>query len=169
MNLKVTIRKETDTDVAAITEVTVAAFKSLEISNNTEQFSIVALRTTGALSITHSRIGWACDYTFYLFASDNYGWHTKLVWSGSCFSVAGAPMTGYWQSSDKEGLSRLKDMNARGCCLVGHSDYYRKFRFRNLSELECERVPQEVFFALSLDGYMPQGLVSFHEAFSVNG
>jgi putative acetyltransferase len=26
-----------------------------------------------------------------------------------------------------EGLSRLKEMNARGCCLVGHPDYYPMF------------------------------------------
>ena len=52
----------------------------------------------------------------------------------------------------QEELSRLKDMNARGCCLVGHPDYYRKFGFKNVSDLVCERVPQEVFFALSFDG-----------------
>jgi len=37
MNLKILIRSETDADVGAITEVTVAAFKTLEISNLTEQ------------------------------------------------------------------------------------------------------------------------------------
>jgi putative acetyltransferase len=34
------MRNEMDADVSAITEVTVAAFKTLEISNHTEQFII---------------------------------------------------------------------------------------------------------------------------------
>ncbi len=38
MHSNVDIRSETDGDVNAITEVTVAAFKFLEISNHTEQF-----------------------------------------------------------------------------------------------------------------------------------
>lgn len=44
MNPKVVIRDETHADVCAITEVTTAAFKTLEISNHTEQFIIEALR-----------------------------------------------------------------------------------------------------------------------------
>lgn len=43
MNSKIVIRNETDTDVNAITELTVAAFKTIEISNHTEQFIVEAL------------------------------------------------------------------------------------------------------------------------------
>jgi putative acetyltransferase len=68
-----------------------------------------------------------------------------------------------------EGLSRLKDLNARGCCLVGHPDYYKKFGFKNIAGLMHEGVPQEVFFALSFDGHTPQGTVTFHEAFKADG
>ena len=52
MNLKLTIRSETVADVTAITDVTVAAFKSLKISNQTEHFIIEALRAANALSIS---------------------------------------------------------------------------------------------------------------------
>jgi putative acetyltransferase len=69
----------------------------------------------------------------------------------------------------REGLSRLKDFNAEGCCLVGHPDYYRKFGFINPSGLVVEGVPPEVFFALSFDGYTPQGTVSFHDGFKSDG
>jgi putative acetyltransferase len=68
----------------------------------------------------------------------------------------------------REGLSRLKEMNARGSCLVGHPDYYRKFRFENVPELVLEGVPQEVFFALSFDGHTPHGTVTFHDAFKAD-
>jgi putative acetyltransferase len=69
----------------------------------------------------------------------------------------------------REGLSRLKEMKAQGCCLVGHPDYYRKFGFDNTSELVHEGVPQEVFFVLSFHGHTPQGEVTFHEAFKADG
>ncbi|MBW1719203.1 MAG: N-acetyltransferase, partial [Deltaproteobacteria bacterium] len=68
-----------------------------------------------------------------------------------------------------EGLSRLKDMNAQGCCLVGHPDYYRKFGFKNMPGLMHEGVPQEVFFALPFHGHTPQGTVAFHDGFKADG
>jgi putative acetyltransferase len=52
MNPKITIRNETDADVSAISEVTVAAFKTLEISNHTEQFIIEALREAKVLTVS---------------------------------------------------------------------------------------------------------------------
>jgi len=69
----------------------------------------------------------------------------------------------------QEGLSRLKDICAKGCCLVGHPQYYRKFGFENVAGLTLEGVPQEVFFALSFDGRIPHGNVTFHEGFKANG
>jgi putative acetyltransferase len=68
----------------------------------------------------------------------------------------------------REGLLRLKDLNAQGCCLVGHPDYYKKFGFTNVSGLVHEGVPQEVFLALSFDGRIPQGHVIFDEAFKAD-
>ena len=52
MNPKIIIRNEIDADVDAITEVTVAAFKTLEISNHTEQFIVKALRANNALTVS---------------------------------------------------------------------------------------------------------------------
>jgi hypothetical protein len=42
------VRDETPADAAAIAEVTVAAFKTLEVSNQTEHFIIEALRSKAA-------------------------------------------------------------------------------------------------------------------------
>ncbi|MDY0041315.1 MAG: hypothetical protein RBS57_13465, partial [Desulforhabdus sp.] len=52
MNSQLTIRNETEADVDAITQVTVAAFKTLEISRHTEQFMIAALRAAKALTVS---------------------------------------------------------------------------------------------------------------------
>ena len=46
------IRDETLADVDAITEVTIAAFKTLAISSKTEQFIVRALRDAGALTVS---------------------------------------------------------------------------------------------------------------------
>lgn len=52
MTNKVLIRSETSDDVSAIAEVTAAAFKTLAISNQTEQFIIAALRAAKALTVS---------------------------------------------------------------------------------------------------------------------
>ena len=52
MNPEIVIRNETQDDVRAITEVTVAAFNTLEISDHTEQFIIEALRAAEALTVS---------------------------------------------------------------------------------------------------------------------
>jgi len=45
---EIVVRDETDADVAAIRDVTVAAFDTLEISNHTEQFINAAPDSAGA-------------------------------------------------------------------------------------------------------------------------
>jgi putative acetyltransferase len=52
MNPKIVIRSETVADVSTISELTVAAFKTLEISSHTEQFVIEALRAAKALAVS---------------------------------------------------------------------------------------------------------------------
>ena len=52
MNPDIVIRDEINADVNAISEVTIAAFKTLEISNNTEQLIIMALRAANALTVS---------------------------------------------------------------------------------------------------------------------
>jgi putative acetyltransferase len=63
----------------------------------------------------------------------------------------------------------LKNLGAKGCCLVGHPEYYRQFGFANAAGLILDGVPQEEFFALSFDGRFPHGTVTFHEGFKADG
>jgi putative acetyltransferase len=49
---KMIIRNETVSDIEAISEVTIAAFQNLAISNHTEQFIINALRNANAMTIS---------------------------------------------------------------------------------------------------------------------
>ena len=164
------IRSETDADVSAITEVTVAAFKTLEISNHTEQFIIEALRAANALVVSLVAEVDECVVGHIAFSPVTISDGTQNWYGLGPISVLPSyQRQGIGKALIWEGLSRLKGMNARGCCLVGHPDYYRKFGFQNVSELVYEGVPQEVFFALAFDGHLPQGTVTFHEGFKADG
>jgi putative acetyltransferase len=170
MNPKIVIRSETDADVAAISEVTVAAFKTLEISNHTEQFIIEALRAAKALTVSlvaeiDSRVIGHIAFSPVTISDGTQNWYGL----GPVSVLPTYQRQGIGKALIREGLSRLKDMNAQGCCLVGRPDYYRKFGFKNISGLVHEGVPQEVFFVLSFDGRYPQGTVAFHEGFKATG
>jgi putative acetyltransferase len=166
---KILIRDETKYDATIITEVTVAAFESMAISNHTEQFVIKALRTARALtlSLVAEVDGHVVGHIAFSPVAISDGTNH---WYG-LGPVSVLPMyqrMGIGKALIQEGLSRLKDLDAKGCCLVGHPQYYRKFGFENVAGLVHEGVPQEVFFALSFDGRFPQGTVTFHEAFKAD-
>jgi putative acetyltransferase len=170
MNPKMVIRSETDADVSAITEVTVAACKTLEISNQTEQFIIAALRAAKALTVSlvaevDGRVIGHIAFSAVTISDGTQNWYGL----GPVSVLPAYQRQGIGKALIREGLSRLKDMHARGCCLVGHPEFYRQFGFQNMPGLVYEGVPQEVFFALSFDGHTPQGTVSFHEGFKADG
>lgn len=169
MNPKLIIRSETDADVSAITEVTVAAFKTLEIGNHTEQFIIEALRAAKALTVSlvaevDGRVVGHIAFSPVTISDGTRNWYGL----GPISVLPAYQRQGIGKALIMEGLSRLKDLKARGCCLVGHPDYYKKFGFKNISGLVLDNVPQEVFFALSFNGNTPQGTVTFHEAFKAD-
>lgn len=169
MKSKIVIRTETSADVSAITEVTIAAFKTLAISSHTEQFIVAALRAAGALtlSLVAEREGQVIGHIALspLRISDGTAnWYGL----GPVSVLPEYQRQGIGKALMQEGLARLKGMHAGGCCLVGHPDYYRKFGFANTSELVLEGVPPEFFFALSFDGRMPRGTVAFHEGFTAD-
>jgi len=170
MNPKIVIRNEMDDDVSTITEVTIAAFKTLAISNHTEQFIIDALRAADALTVSlvaevNGRVTGHIAFSPVTISDGTPNWYGL----GPVSVLPEHQRQGIGKALIWEGLSRLKDLNARGCCLVGHPDYYKKFGFKNISGLMLEGVPQEVFFALSFDGHTPQGTVTFHEGFKADG
>ncbi len=170
MDPKIVIRSETDADVSAITDVTIAAFKTLEISNHTEQFIVEALRAAKALTVSlvaevNGRIIGHIAFSPVTISDGTRNWYGL----GPVSVLPTYQRQGIGKALIREGLSRLKDMNAQGCCLVGHPDYYKKFGFKNMVGLAHEGVPQEVFFALSFDGHTPQGTVVFHEGFKADG
>jgi len=167
---KVLIRSETSADVSAIAEVTVAAFKTLAISNHTEQFIIAALRAAKALTVSlvaevDGRVVGHIAFSPVTISDGSPNWYGL----GPVSVLPECQRRGIGSALIQEGISRLKDLGARGCCLVGHPEYYRRFGFQNIRGLGHEGVPEEVFFALSLGGHIPQGIVEFHAGFKADG
>lgn len=170
MHSSLVIRPEMPGDVEAITALTIAAFATLEVSNHTEQFVIEALRDAGALTISlvaelDRRVVGHIVFSPVVMSDGAAGWYGL----GPVSVLPEFQRQGIGKALIREGLERLQAIGAKGCCLVGHPEYYRQFGFVNPEGLGHEGVPPEVFFALVFDGSEPTGTVSFHEAFMASG
>ena len=164
------IRNEKAADVSLITEVTIAAFESLEISRHTEQFIIESLRVAKALTLSlvaevDGRVAGHIAFSPVTLSDGTEGWYGL----GPVSVLPAYQRQGVGSALIREGLSRLRKLGAKGCCLAGHPGYYGRFGFENGAGLVCEGVPREVFFTLAFDGQTPQGTVSFHEGFQADG
>ena len=130
----------------AITEVTVAAFKTLKISNQTEQFVIAALRGAKALTISlvaelDGRVIGHIAFSPLTISDGTCNWYGL----GPVSVLPEYQRQVIGKALIREGQSRLKNMNARGCCLVGHPEYYRKFGFKNMPGQMLEGVPPQIY------------------------
>jgi putative acetyltransferase len=169
MNPQIVIRNETEADTDVIAEVTISAFKTLEVSNQTEQFIIEALRHAQALTLSlvaevDDHIVGHIAFSPVTLSSGTEDWYGL----GPVSVLPEYQRQGIGTALIREGLSQLKSLNAAGCCVVGHPSYYRKLGFENVPGLTVEGVPPEVFFALAFNGPMPHGTVTFHEGFKAD-
>jgi len=163
------IREETDADIEAITEVTIAAFKTLPISNQTEHFIIKALRAADVLTISlvaefKGQIVGHIAFSPIEITDGTNDWYGL----GPISVLPEFHKQGIGKSLINEGLSLLKQLGAQGCALVGNPNYYTRFGFKNFPELVHEGVPQDVFLALPFNKTIPRGMVVFHEGFGAN-
>jgi len=170
MTSDIAIRSERNQDIEAITEVTAAAFQTLEISRHTEQFVIEALRAAGALTVSlvadvDGRVVGHLAFSPVIISDGTEDWYGL----GPISVLPEYQRQGIGKALIHEGLSRLRNMHARGCCVVGHPEYYKKFGFDNLPELVLEGVAPEVFLALPFDGIARRGTVTFHDGFKADG
>jgi putative acetyltransferase len=164
------IRPEVKADAEPMTRVTISAFKTLAVSNHTEHYIIDALRAEGALTISlvaeaKARVVGHIAFSPVTISDGTSDWYGL----GPLSVLPECQRRGIGTALVEEGLSRLKRLKARGCCLVGHREFYRRFGFQNLPGLVLERVPEEVFLAISFDGHIPQGIVEFDDAFKATG
>ncbi|MDR2550939.1 MAG: N-acetyltransferase [Desulfobulbus sp.] len=164
------VRDEAAGDASVIGEMTEAAFKTLAVSDQTEQFVIEALRAAKALavSLVAERAGRIVGHVAFSPVTMSDGtpdWYGL----GPVSVLPACQRQGIGTALIEEGLSRVRRLGARGCCLVGHPEYYGRFGFVRAEGLAHEGIPPEFFFVLPLAGPVPRGLVHFHPAFMAKG
>lgn len=164
--LAMLIRDETPQDYDAITDVAIAAFKTLPISNNTEQYIIHALREAGALTLSlvaevYGNVVGHIAFSPVAIADGSTDWYGL----GPVSVLPELHKQGIGKALIEEGLARLEELGAKGCALVGDPNYYTRFGFRNIPDMIHEGIPQEYFLALPFTEEIPSGIVAFHEAF----
>jgi putative acetyltransferase len=150
--------------------VTIAAFDTLEISNHTEQFIVESLCANNAftVSLIAEVDGHVVGHVAFSPVTISDGTQNRHG-LGPVSVLPEHQRKGNRKSLILKGISRLKGLNAKGCCLGGHPDCYRKLGFENASGLVHEGVPAEGFLAMTFDGHTPQGTITFHEGFKADG
>ena len=164
------IRNEKDSDIQAISEITIAAFTNHPYSKQTEQFIITALRAANALSVSlvaeiEGRVVGHIAFSPVSISDQSSDWYGL----GPISVLPDYQKQGIGKALLHEGLSILRSRGAKGCVLAGDPEYYKRFGFRNIPDLILEGIPQEYFLALPFGENRASGIVVFHEAFSAKG
>lgn len=164
--MNITIRPETDADIADISAVTAAAFRNHPHSKQTEGFVIHALRKANALTVSlvaevDGKVVGHVAFSPVTISDGSTGWYGL----GPVSVLPELQRQGIGKALIREGLARLKVAGATGCVLVGDPDYYNRFGFKHFSKLTHEGIPPKYVLGLPLGKTVPRGTVSFHEAF----
>ncbi len=160
------IRPEKESDIAAIFEVTKAAFEHHPISQHTEQYIVNALRAAHALSLSlvaevDGRVVGHIAFSPIALSDESRNWYGI----GPLSVLPAHQKKGVGTALVREGLCLLKARGAQGCVLVGDPNYYERFGFKSYPQLTHDGVPQQYVLALPLGGAVPHGAAIFHEGF----
>lgn len=161
------IRPEQPEDIEAIRQITKAAFTPVEHSSQTEAAIVDALREAGALAISLVAVAdgdVVGHVAFSPVAIDeaDQGWYGL----GPVSVRPDQQKRGIGGALIREGLSRLAQIGAKGCVVLGDPAYYGRFGFAHDPGLRFEGAPAEYFMGLAFDGVMPSGRVSYHAGFN---
>jgi putative acetyltransferase len=162
-----TIRPEISSDAPSIHTLTAEAFRDTPHSNHTEQFIVESLRNADALSVSlvaddqGSIVGHVAVSPIFI-SDGSMGWYGL----GPISVLPAAQGQGVGSLLMQEALSKLHELGAAGCVLLGDPAYYARFGFKPEPELVLPGVPEEYFQALSFGAGVPSGVVTYHAAFT---
>ncbi len=164
------IRNEKKSDIEAISEITIAAFRNCPHGNHTEQYIISALRAADVLAVSlvaeiERKVVGHIAFSPVTISGRSCDWYGL----GPVSVLPDYQKQGIGKSLINEGLRLLIASGAKGCVLVGDPGYYERFGFRNLPDLILEGVPPENFLALPFGENKIRGVVMFHEGFNAEG
>lgn len=166
MNQKINIRAERNDDVRAIERVIIEAFKNHPHSVQTEHKIVAGLRTDNALSA--SLVAEVNNVVIGHIAFSKVKINGKFIeWYGLA-PVSVKPeyqKQGVGSLLVLSGLNAIRELNGKGCVLLGEPEYYKRFGFKAHSHIVFKGVPPEYFQSILLSGDMPKGNVEYHNAF----
>jgi len=162
------IRYETLEDMTAIENVTIKAFLNAPHSDHNEQFIVATLRDSDALSISlvaeiEGEIIGHIAVSPMTISDGTTGWFGL----GPISVEPNYQRSGIGSRLMQKVLEQLITNGANGCVLLGDPAYYSRFGFKPVSDLILPGVPPEFFQAISFCGTLPEGEVSYHDAFNL--
>jgi putative acetyltransferase len=161
------IRPEMSNDYESITRVTLAAFTGKFSDNPNEHLIVKGLREAGVLSLSlvaekDGEIVGHVAFSVVLIDGENKGWYGL----GPISVLPEFQKQGVGSKLIREGLSRIRDLGAKGCVLEGSPEYYQRFGFTAYHGLIYEGAPApEYFMAIPFYDEVPNGKVEYHTAF----
>lgn len=164
------IRQEQPSDIPKIGEVTKAAFSHHPYSSHTEHLIVDALRRANVLTLSliaemDGQLVGHVAFSPVTISDGSKGWYSL----GPVSVAPGLQKQGIGKALITRGLALVREAGANGCVLLGEPGYYERFGFKNNPDLTLENVPQEYFLAFPFIANSAQGVVTYHEAFSVRG
>jgi len=166
--VNVTLRAETAADISSIEAVTFAAFLNAPHTNHTEQHIVNTLRQAGKLTLSliaeaEGRVIGHVALSPVSISDGTRGWFGL----GPISVLPEHQRQGIGTQLMREALLRLRAQGASGCVVLGERAYYGRFGFRHEPALILAGVPAEYFQALTFDGPLPKGVVTYDRAFSL--
>ena len=160
------IRSERPTDVAAISYLTTAAFKTAPHSSGTEARIIEGLRALKALTISlvavdQDEIVGHVAFSPVTIAGVRGDWYGL----GPVSISPEHQNRGIGQSLIRAGLEQLRLLQAAGCVVLGDPRYYQRFGFESDPALTYGGNTSPYFRRLILGGPPATGDVAYHSAF----
>lgn len=162
----ITIRNENASDISEIHKATEQAFKYVELSDKTEPLIISALRKAGALTISlvaeeNGRVVGHVAISPVSISDGTQGWYGL----GPISVLPIMQGKGIGSQLMKAAMSKLREIGACGCVVLGEPDFYRRFGFEANSSLVFAGVPADYFMSQSFITDTPAGEVLYHESF----
>lgn len=160
------IRPERPADAEPIAALTAAAFEGHAFADGTEPAIPGLLRKDGALTVSlvaeeEGRIAGHVAFSPVTVDGADVGWFGL----GPVSVAPGLQRRGIGGALIREGLERLRGLDARGCVLLGDPAYYGRFGFEADPALRYPGPPARFFQSLVLVPPAPEGEVRFHPAF----
>ena len=160
-----TVRAEAPSDIAAIAQVTAAAFATAQHSDGNEAEVIDRLRADGDLAL--SLVAVAGGIVGHVAFSPVQISDGSRTWYG-LGPVSVTPefqRRGAGAALVRAGLALLRERSARGCVVLGNPDYYARFGFVHDPVLAYPGPPARFFQRLVLHGAPPSGVVTYAPGF----